>query len=126
MFKKLSVRFTSLACVLQNLLTSKIMWLLLVGKLPVDCSDIYQNGQHQTGVYSIYPYKDPNRPVRVKCEGAVLGGGWTVMRTDVLCCIFSKHRVLIILLLTKLAHIDKKTCLAIYCTMVKQYENLFP
>lgn len=102
------------------------MWLLLVGKLPVDCSDIYQNGQHQTGVYSIYPYKDPNRPVRVKCEGAVLGGGWTVKRTDVLCCIFPKHRVLIIILLTKLAHIDKKTCLAIYCTMVKQYENLFP
>eukprot|EP00105_Crassostrea_gigas_P003696 XP_011416631.1 PREDICTED: fibrinogen alpha chain-like [Crassostrea gigas] len=50
-------------------------------KLPVDCSDIYQNGQHQTGVYSIYPYKDPNRPVRVKCEGAVLGGGWTVIQS---------------------------------------------
>lgn len=89
------------------------MWLLLVGKLLVDCLDIYQNGLHQTGVYSIYPYKDPNRPVRVKCEGGILGGGWTAIRTYVLCCIFSKNIVVIITLLTKLAHIDKKTCLLI-------------
>ena len=46
--------------------------------LPFDCLDVYRNGRHRTGVYSIYPHRDPNKPVKVRCEMDMLGGGWTV------------------------------------------------
>lgn len=60
-----------------------ICWLILLvqgGHLPYDCFDIYKNGQHQTGVYSIYPSKDLSKPVRVKCDMDLKGGGWTVTK----------------------------------------------
>nr|XP_022343832.1 techylectin-5B-like [Crassostrea virginica] len=48
--------------------------------LPFDCLDVYRNGHHRTGVYSIYPQRDPNKPVKVRCEMDLVGGGWTAIQ----------------------------------------------
>ncbi|XP_061195735.1 ficolin-1-like [Saccostrea echinata] len=50
------------------------------GRLPIDCLDIYKNGQRITGVYKIYPSKDFNKPVQVKCNMDIQGGGWTTIQ----------------------------------------------
>ncbi|XP_049325399.1 microfibril-associated glycoprotein 4-like isoform X1 [Astyanax mexicanus] len=53
------------------------------GQLPVDCSDIYNQGQTLSGLYSIYPTGES--PVQVYCDMGCSGyssqdGRWTVIQ----------------------------------------------
>lgn len=46
--------------------------------LPIDCDDIHRHDNNTpSGVYTIYP-GGPTAPVKVYCDMATDGGGWTV------------------------------------------------
>lgn len=46
--------------------------------MPFDCFEIYNRTSRRTGVYEIFPTQDIHKPVKVKCDMDLLGGGWTV------------------------------------------------
>ncbi|KAJ7986290.1 hypothetical protein DPEC_G00338400 [Dallia pectoralis] len=46
-------------------------------KLPLDCSDVFNQGQRNSGVYSVQPNR--SQPFHVYCD-LTLGGGWNVIQ----------------------------------------------
>ncbi|XP_061170832.1 fibroleukin-like [Saccostrea echinata] len=45
--------------------------------ISIDCKDLHDNGQTNSGVYEIYPFGTSSRPVRVYCDMETMDGGWT-------------------------------------------------
>lgn len=59
-------------------LNCKLHVIFSVGYLPFDCLDVFNSGKRRTGVYRIFPLQTYYRPIEVKCDMNLLGGGWTV------------------------------------------------
>ncbi|XP_037786262.1 uncharacterized protein LOC119582088 [Penaeus monodon] len=45
-----------------------------------NCKDVYNHGNHKSGVYTIYPYTDCLDPVNVYCDMDTDKGGWAVIQ----------------------------------------------
>ncbi|XP_062622128.1 angiopoietin-4-like [Saccostrea cucullata] len=51
-----------------------------LNRLPVDCKDLHDNGNTDTGVYKIYPFEDNSLPILVYCDMNIMEGGWTAIQ----------------------------------------------
>ncbi|XP_062620241.1 fibroleukin-like [Saccostrea cucullata] len=48
--------------------------------LPLDCSDLREDGHTTSGVYDIYPYSTGAHPIRAYCDMGTMNGGWTAIQ----------------------------------------------
>ncbi|XP_055925157.1 techylectin-like protein isoform X1 [Argiope bruennichi] len=55
---------------------------ILLHKKPIDCSQILENGDTESGIYTIWPNHRilGGRPLRVYCDMETNDGGWTVIQ----------------------------------------------
>ncbi|XP_061175560.1 fibroleukin-like [Saccostrea echinata] len=50
------------------------------GLLALSCLELFNAGRNCSGVYTIYPFMDYDRPSKVFCDMVTEGGGWTIIQ----------------------------------------------
>jgi len=58
---------------------------------PSDCSQVQQNSNAASGLYTIYLHGDASRSLQVYCDMDTDGGGWIVSHTEPWAALFLLH-----------------------------------
>ncbi|CAL1274054.1 unnamed protein product, partial [Larinioides sclopetarius] len=66
-------------CVTDITVTKNITKVVLLHKKPIDCSQILENGNNESGIYTIWPNHRifEGSPLEVYCDMDTDAGGWT-------------------------------------------------
>ncbi|XP_061190510.1 fibroleukin-like [Saccostrea echinata] len=70
-------------CVMEEMSSTEAGWKYYCTgytALPKDCQEYYNNGQTQSGIYGISPYRKRCHVVYVFCDMVTNGGGWTAIQ----------------------------------------------